>query len=200
MIECFFDCSSPWTWLAFHRLRPMAAELGVPVRWRPILVGGIFNSINPTVYAFREHGPAAKKAYAGKDLADWAAHEGLKILWPPRVFPINSVKAMRACLWLEPQGRLEDFAAEVFRRYWSEDQDIAQDAVLARIAIDLGIDPAAMLEGIQQPSIKAALKANTDEVMARGGFGSPTIFVGGDDMYFGNDRLPLVRAAVLRRL
>jgi len=41
--------------------------------------------------------------------------------------------------------------------------------------------------------------ANTDEVIRRGGFGSPTIFVGGDDMYFGNDRLPLVREAILRR-
>jgi 2-hydroxychromene-2-carboxylate isomerase len=47
--------------------------------------------------------------------------------------------------------------------------------------------------------VKAQLKANTDEVIARGGFGSPTFFVGGSDMYFGNDRLPLVRAAVLRQ-
>ncbi|MFN0183705.1 MAG: 2-hydroxychromene-2-carboxylate isomerase [Aquabacterium sp.] len=199
MIECFFDCSSPWTWLAFHRLRPMAAELGVPVTWRPILVGGVFNAVNPSVYEFRDKGVPAKKAYAGKDLEDWARHEGLEILWPPSVFPVNSVKAMRACIWLAPQGRLEDFAAEAFRRYWSEDQDISQDAVLAGIATDLGLDPAALLEGIQQPTVKAELKANTDELIARGGFGSPTIYVGGDDMYFGNDRLPLVRAAVLRR-
>ena len=54
MIECFFDCSSPWTWLGFHNLQPLAAELGVPVRWRPILVGGIFNAVNPSVYDFRE--------------------------------------------------------------------------------------------------------------------------------------------------
>jgi 2-hydroxychromene-2-carboxylate isomerase len=56
-----------------------------------------------------------------------------------------------------------------------------------------------LLAGIATPEIKAALKANTDEVIARGGFGSPTIFVGGNDMYFGNDRLGLVRDAVRRR-
>ena len=200
MIECFFDCSSPWTWLAFHRLRPLAAELGAPVRWRPILVGGIFNAVNPSVYEFRERGVPAKQAYLRKDLADWARHAGLKINFPPSVFPVNSVKAMRGCLWLEPQGRLEDFAEAVFRAYWSDDQDIAQDAVLAAVCARLGIDPAAFFGGIADPAIKARLKANGDEVIARGGFGSPTIFVGGDDMYFGNDRLPLVREAVLRRL
>ncbi|MGZ3404022.1 MAG: DsbA family protein, partial [Phenylobacterium sp.] len=60
-------------------------------------------------------------------------------------------------------------------------------------------DPAAVFEAIAQGAVKDQLRANTEELIARGGFGSPTIFVGGDDMYFGNDRLPLVRDAVLRR-
>ena len=54
MIEFYFDCSSPWTYLAFHNIQPMAAELGVAIDWKPILVGGIFNTINPSVYASRE--------------------------------------------------------------------------------------------------------------------------------------------------
>ena len=51
MIEFFFDCSSPWTYLAFHNIQPLAKELGVEISWRPILVGGIFNTVNPSVYA-----------------------------------------------------------------------------------------------------------------------------------------------------
>ncbi len=200
MIECFFDCSSPWTWLAFHHLRPLAAELGVPVRWRPILVGGIFNTVNPSVYESRQRGVPAKQAYMRKDLADWAGVAGLKILFPPTVFPVNSVKAMRGCIWLERQGRLEDFAAAVFKAYWSDDLDIAQDKVLADICDALKIDSLAFFNAIGSPDIKDQLKANVDEAIARGAFGSPTLFVGGDDMYFGNDRLALVRAAVLRRL
>ena len=200
MIEFFFDCSSPWTWLAFHHLQPMAAELGVEVRWRPVLVGGIFNAVNPSVYQFRAHGPPAKQAYLKKDLQDWARRAGLTILFPPGVFPVNSVKAMRGCLWLAPQGRLPAFAEAVFEAYWSRDQDISQDAVLAALCRQCGVDEAAFFDAIASPAVKAELKANTDEVIARGGFGSPTIFVGGDDMYFGNDRLPLVRDAVLARL
>ena len=199
MIECYFDCSSPWTWLAFHKLRPLAAELGVTVDWKPVLVGGIFNTVNPSVYESRERGVPAKQAYLRKDLMDWARHEDLDIRFPPSIFPINSVKAMRACCWLKPHGLLEAFADAVFRAYWTADRDIAQDAVLADIATSVGIDAETLLAAITTPEIKAQLKANTDEAISRGAFGSPTIIVGGDDLYFGNDRLPLVRAAVLRR-
>ncbi|HRY90166.1 MAG TPA: DsbA family protein, partial [Rubrivivax sp.] len=148
MIECFFDCGSPWTYLAFHNLRPLAAELGVPIRWRPILVGGVFNAVNPSVYAAREHPVPAKRDYMLKDLQDWARAAGVTIRMPPSVFPVNSVKAMRGCCWLEPQGLLEPFAAAVFEAYWGRDQDIAQDAVLADICGRCGIDAPAFFAAI----------------------------------------------------
>ena len=199
MIECFFDCSSPWTWLGFRGLRALAVELDEPVHWRPVLVGGIFNAVNPSVYASRDNPVPAKAAYLKKDLQDWARASAMHIVFPPTVFPVNSVKAMRACLALEPQGLLVEFAEAVFEAYWSHDRDISQDAVLRGIAAQVGADPDALLQAIRHPDIKAALKANTDEVIARGGFGSPTFFVDRDDLYFGNDRLPLIRRAVLAR-
>ena len=201
MIEFFFDCSSPWTYLGFHNIQPLAAELGVPIRWRPILVGGVFNAVNPSVYASRERPVPAKRDYMKKDLRDWARLSGLEIRMPPSVFPVNSVKAMRGCLWLDtlqPQGRLVPFATAVFEAYWGRDEDISKDEVLASVCRQCGIDEAAFFAGIAQDDIKAQLKANTDELIRRGGFGSPTMFVNGDDMYFGNDRLPLVRDALLR--
>jgi 2-hydroxychromene-2-carboxylate isomerase len=198
MIEFFFDCSSPWTYLGFHSIQPLAVELGMTIRWRPILVGGIFNSVNPSVYASREHPVPAKQAYHLKDLQDWARHAGLVIKFPPTVFPVNSVKAMRGCILLEPQGKLVPFAQALFEAYWRDDRDISNDAVLAAACERAGVAAAAYFAGIARQEIKDQLKANTDELIRRGGFGSPTLFVNGDDMYFGNDRLPLVRAALLR--
>ncbi len=202
MIEFFFDCSSPWTYLAFHNIQPLAAEFGIPITWRPILVGGIFNTINPSVYEGRAHPVPAKARYSGKDLQDWARVAGLRIKMPPSVFPVNSVKAMRMCLVLEPRGQLVSFATAVFEAYWSDDADISQDAVLRSVCerTGLGLDADALLAAQAEPAVKDQLRANTDEVMRRGGFGSPTIFVGGSDMYFGNDRLPLVRAALERAM
>src|SRR3954464_10367850 len=120
MIEFFFDCSSPWTYLAFHNIQSLAKEFDTQISWRPILVGGIFNSVNPSVYQSREAPVPAKAAYMKKDLADWARAAGLKIVFPPSVFPVNSVKAMRGCIWTAPEGRLVDFARACFQAYWSE--------------------------------------------------------------------------------
>ena len=207
MIEFFFDCSSPWTYLAFHNIQPLAAELNVPIHWKPILVGGIFNSVNPSVYEMRKHPVHAKQAYMLKDLQDWSRHAGLKIVMPPKVFPVNSVKAMRACIWLSQQDSSAQktvmiaFAKAVFEAYWARQEDISQDAVLADICERVGVDVKAFFDGISQTAIKDQLKTNTEEVISRGGFGSPTIFVpsaAGDDMYFGNDRLGLLREAIIR--
>ncbi len=131
MIEFFFDCSSPWTYLAFHNIQPLAAELGAAIRWRPFRVGGVCNSVNPSVYFAREHPVPAKQAYQLKDMQDWARHTGLAIKFPPSVFPVNSVKAMRGCILLEPQAKLVPFARAVFEAYWGDDRDISSDAVLA---------------------------------------------------------------------
>ncbi|HEU0061666.1 MAG TPA: 2-hydroxychromene-2-carboxylate isomerase [Hyphomicrobiaceae bacterium] len=198
MIEFFFDCSSPWTYLAFHNIMPLAREFEAAIVWRPILVGGIFNTINPSVYQSREKPVAAKVRYARKDLADWARMAGLTII-RPTIFPVNSVKAMRGCILLEREGKLTAFARAVFEAYWAEDRDIADDAVLADICARLAIDAAAFFAGISDQTIKNELKLNTDELIKRGGFGSPTMFVDRDDMYFGNDRLELLRAALARR-
>ena len=198
MIEFFFDCSSPWTYLAFHNIQPLAKELGVPVSWRPILVGGIFNTVNPSVYSSRETPVPLKARYMKKDLADWARSAGLAIKMPPTVFPVNSVKAMRGCIWLGNDAMVP-FATAVFKAYWGDDKDISQDSVLTEICKATGVDVDKFFTGIGDQAVKNQLKENTDEVMARGGFGSPTIFVDKTDMYFGNDRLPLIREAIERR-
>jgi 2-hydroxychromene-2-carboxylate isomerase len=197
MIEFFFDCSSPWTYLAFHNIQPLAKEFGVEISWRPVLVGGIFNAVNPSVYATRDTPVPLKARYMKKDLADWARSAGLAIKMPPTVFPVNSVKAMRGCIWLGKD--MVPFARAVFETYCGDDRDISKDEVLADICKSVGIDPQSFLKGISEQAIKDQLKANTDEVVERGGFGSPTIFVNKADMYFGNDRMPLIREALQRR-
>ncbi|HTW69976.1 MAG TPA: 2-hydroxychromene-2-carboxylate isomerase [Acetobacteraceae bacterium] len=198
-IECFFDCSSPWTYFAFENLLRMQQELGVTVAWRPILVGGVFNAVNPSVHDSREKPVPLKQAYGKKDQMDWARFLGIRMHYRPTVFPVNSVKAMRGCILLEPEGKLVPFARATFEAYWGDDQDISQAPVLSEICRKVGVNPDTFFAGIEQQAIKDKLRATTQELMDRGGFGSPTMFVGGDDMYFGNDRMPLIRDAVLRR-
>lgn len=194
-LEFFFDCSSPWTYLAFEGIQPIAARHGVAIDWKPILVGGVFNAVNQEVYAARANPNPRRFDYMRKDLQDWARLYGLEIGWPA-VFPVNSVKAMRGALVALDEGRLVPYARAVFQRYWRDLADISQAATVAGIAESVGLDAASLMQRIDQPEIKDRLRRNTEDLVARGGFGTPTIFVGHEDMYFGNDRLTLVDAAL----
>jgi 2-hydroxychromene-2-carboxylate isomerase len=196
-LEFFYDVGSPWTYLAFSRIETLAAAHAATLVFRPILVGGVFNAVNEDVYRMRANPNPRKARYHAKDLQDWAQLYGLTIRWPS-VFPLNSVKAMRAALAAGERDRLVPWSRACFEAYWGRDQDLAQDAVLEQIAVRVGLDPVWLLARIHKPEVKEKLRANTDELVARGGFGSPTLFVNRTDMYFGNDRLPLVEAALGR--
>ena len=118
----------------------------------------------------------------------------------PRVFPVNSARAMRGAIFAEEHDRLVPWSRAVFEAYWGDDQDISQAAVLEALASKVGLDPAALLAATDNPAYKQALRSNTDDLIERGGYGSPTMFINGDDMYFGNDRLPLVEARLQQLL
>jgi 2-hydroxychromene-2-carboxylate isomerase len=195
-LEFFFDCSSPWTYLAFHAVQPLAAESGAELVWRPILVGGVFNAVNKSVYEQRAQPVPAKARYYAKDLRDWARAYGLAI-GQPTVFPVNSVRAMRGAFVALEHDRLAPYARAAFEAYWGDDRDISQPEVLAAIAEKVGLPRDEYFRKIESDAYKAKLRASTDELIERGGFGSPTLFVNGTDMYFGNDRLELVRRALL---
>ena len=196
-LEFFYDVGSPWTYLAFSQIERLATERGALLSYRPILVGGVFNAVNDDVYRMRAQPNPRKARNHAKDLQDWARLYGLVIRWPS-VFPLNSVKAMRGALAADEKDRLVPWSRGCFEAYWGRGEDLSLDAVLEPLAVRAGLDPAWLLARLAKPELKEKLRANTDELVARGGFGSPTMFVNQTDMYFGNDRLPLVEAALRR--
>ncbi|MBZ0324949.1 MAG: 2-hydroxychromene-2-carboxylate isomerase [Alphaproteobacteria bacterium] len=197
-VEFFFDYSSPWTYLAFDRIERVCAEAGAELIWKPFLVGGVFNAVNPSVYKNRENPVPAKDAYYKKDLQDWARYCGIAI-GSPSVFPVNSVKAMRGCFLAIEAGRISDYAVAFFKAYWTDDRDISQDEVVADLVAGVGMDPDAFFAGIARQEVKDKLRETTDELIARGGFGSPTFYLDRGDMYFGNDRIEIIADAIRRK-
>ncbi len=195
-LEFYFDCSSPWTYLAFESMQPFLQNPQVEVQWKPFLVGGVFNSINPSVYQNREQPVPVKQAYYDKDLQDWSAYVGVPIGNPP-VFPVNSVKIMRGAFVAIEHDVLVAYARLAFQRYWGELRDISQDDEVTKIAEEVGLNGSEFWQKITSQAYKDRLRDNTDNLMERGGFGSPTFFLNGDDMYFGNDRLGLIQRKIL---
>ena len=197
-IEFFYDYSSPWTYFASTRIEDFCARNKAELVWKPFLVGGVFNKVNPSVYQRRENPIPPKDAYYRKDMMDWARFLGLTIV-KPSVFPVNSVKALRGAFVAIEDGTISPYSRAVFEAYWRDDKDISQDAVLREIVQKVGMDTDAFFTKIADDRIKKKLFETTDELIARGGFGTPTFFIDGGDMYFGNDRFELMQAALDRK-
>ena len=130
-LEFFFDCSSPWTYLAFTRLPAILERTGATVVWRPILVGGVFNEVNRDVYDRRANPEPRKASYYEKDLQDWARLCGIRIGKPP-VFPVRAVAVMRLAIAAEEKGALVPFARAAFETYWGDLEDISRPDIWRR--------------------------------------------------------------------
>ena len=194
-IEYYLDCSSPWTYLSFRGILDLQRKKDFEIVWKPILVGGIFNSINPSVYESRKNPVKEKAAYSQKDLKDWSELREITINWPTK-FPVNSVKAMRGAFYFIDKGGIEFYLEDVFQGYWTNGKDISDTDYLSLIAEENGGKALEYLEFISTDEAKQRLINNTQELIDRGGFGSPTFFLDDQDMFFGNDRIQLIEQRI----
>lgn len=182
-IEFFFDIVSPYSYLASTQMAGLATRSGAQVRWRPFLLGGVMKAVGN-----EPPGNLPPRAvYMLRDLQRWAAAYRVPFTWP-HVFPLNTLATQRVLCSLE-EAEVPALAARLFHAYWVDGMDLSQPAVLSGL---VGIERMARSG---DPANKARLLANTQEAVARGAFGAPTLFVG-DQMFFGNDRLPFVEQAV----
>ena len=201
-IECFFDCASPWSYIGVSNLLTLTARLGIEVNWRPVVVGFVFAEVNQGLYMERRlSAPPLKLAYENRELKAWAEHAGLILNSPPKCgHPVNTVKCMRGCIALEPSGKLVPFATAAYEALWRDGRNLGEDAVLADICRQIGVDPEEFFALIDAQEPKVLLKANVDEFVRRGGFGVPTFYVDDALMLFGNNRMRLVEHQLRRRL
>ena len=163
-LEYFLDCSSPWTYLSFMGVLDLMERKDFKIIWKPILVGGIFNSINPSVYESRKNPIKEKLDYSQKDLADWAQYRDITINWP-KIFPINSVRAMRGAFYFIDNGNIESYLEFIFKSYWSDGKDISSDDFLSAVAGKLDVSPDIFFEFINQSETKTRLINNTQELI-----------------------------------
>jgi 2-hydroxychromene-2-carboxylate isomerase len=200
-LEFFFDLASPWTCLAFHNIQPLAEKMDATIVWRPFLVGGVHNQVNQAYVEARANNQGSPKwRQLIQSLQDGSALSGVEMNFPGPFFPLRSVNAMRFCCVLEDdQPALLRFATAGFEAYFTHQLNLDDPDVLEQVARDAGFDGEALRRRSQEAAIKDRLRANTDEAVARGAFGSPSIFVPfgvGERLYFGNDQLPLVEWAL----
>jgi 2-hydroxychromene-2-carboxylate isomerase len=182
-IEFWFEFASTYSYLAAERIEKLAT--GVPVVWRPFLLGPIFNSQGWNNSPFNIY--PVKGSYMWRDMERLTQDYGLK-LKRPSAFPRNGLLAARVALAHDKEPWIGDFVRAVYRANFAEDGEISDPAVLAGIVQTLKLDPAAVLAAANAEPNKAALKAQTERAMNLGLFGAPSFTVG-EELFWGNDRL-----------
>jgi 2-hydroxychromene-2-carboxylate isomerase len=191
-LEFFFDFGSPTSYLASTQLPKLAADCGATLVWRPMLLGGVFkatgNASPVTV--------PAKGRWMFQDLALWARRYGVELTMNPH-FPINTLTLMRgaAGLQMRQPADFERYVEAVYRAMWVTPCNMGDPAVMAEVLQRAGFDVAAFTALVGDAEVKAKLVADTEEAVARGVFGAPTVFVA-ERMFFGQDRLEFVREAL----
>jgi 2-hydroxychromene-2-carboxylate isomerase len=190
-VEFYFDFGSPYSYLAYKALPAIAAARGAQILWRPMLLGGVFKATG-------NHSPAeiaAKSAWMQRDMERWAARYGAAFKRNPH-FPINTLTLMRGAAGMQLRGMdFGKYAETIFRAMWAEPRNLGDAQELAAVLREAGFDPSEFQSLVNDAAVKERLKQQTEEAVARGVFGAPTFFVG-DEMFWGQDRLDFVAAAL----
>jgi 2-hydroxychromene-2-carboxylate isomerase len=191
-VEFFFDVGSPTTYLAWTQLPGLCDAAGAELVYRPMLLGGVFQATGNASPA----NVAAKGRYMDHDMGRFARRYGVPLASNP-FFPINTLMLMRGATGVQMRApqRFLDYLRGVFHAMWVAPQNMNDPGIAAQALASAGFDPAEVMGWAGEADVKAALRATTEEAVARGAFGAPTMFVG-TEMFFGQDRLEFVREAL----
>src|SRR5262245_38306113 len=174
-MEFWYEFGSTYSYPAVMRIEKLAGEAGVGVRWRPFLLGPIFQTLGWNDSAFNIF--AAKGRDMLRDLARVCKAEGLPLKLPPAKFPQNGLKAARLALAGMSEGWTPSFTRAVFAANYAEQKDISEEATLRPILAALGVDAHAAFSAANTPENKDALRRQT-EAASRGLFGAPSFTIG----------------------
>jgi len=188
-VDFFFDFSCPWSYLALVRLRDATDRNGARIRFKPVSVHELLATENPGLQASRLSDNPAKAVWQQDDLKLWARFWGLTIK-PGANWPFEATNPAMGMIAACDAGRGLEFALQVFAEYFGEGGDINDPAILGRIAAGVGMDTEKNRQ-ISNDILRTQVEQNTLELIRRGGFGTPSMFIR-DQLFFGNDRIPLV--------
>ena len=184
-LEFWFEFASNYSYLSVMRIEACAARRGVPVRWRPFLLGPIFRSFGWKTSPFVLQ--KAKGDYVWQDMARQCRKYDLA--WTrPSGFPRSALLPLRVALVGAERDWIGAYCRRVMSINFGEDREIDTNKVVTEVLAALGLPARQIIDEAQSEENKLRLRQQTEMAAQRGIFGAPMFFVG-EDMFWGNDRL-----------
>jgi len=186
-IEFIYDCVSPNAYYVWQPLKDIAAKHGAAIVVTPVFLGAMHTLTGNTPPMVRDEAIKGKNAYALLETRRFIAKHGLTKWRMNPIFPFHSLPLQRMLISLD-QSERPAFMDATLAALWEGELDVNDAGALAKAIEDAGFNAQALFAAAQQPEIKDAVKAATQDAVARGVFGIPSFFVG-DELFFGKERL-----------
>ena len=182
LIDFYFDFISPYSYLAFNKLKSLNKDNQININYKPILLGGLHNLGGITAPAFNER----KMKNMKNDCELIATKNNIHFKWNTK-FPINSLYLMRGYLLINDDLK-EKYFDFCFNAYWKDNIDITDEKNISIILENIGFNKKDFFDGIKDLKIKEKLKDLTKNAFDKDIFGAPT-FVVNNKIFWGQDRL-----------
>ncbi len=185
---------SPWTYLGHQRFCDMAAKAGANIELKMMDLGQVFSVSGGLPLGQRS---AQRQAYRLQELARWRDSLKLPLTVQPQFFPANGLLATLITLHVRDTvstAAALGFLGAVLKAVWADEQNIADEAVLAQLLTAQGLD-AGLVTTAQNDAAQAAYAKDTADAIAAGVFGSPSYLIG-NQLFWGQDRLQFVESAL----
>jgi 2-hydroxychromene-2-carboxylate isomerase len=194
LVEFFYCASCPSSYLAFVRLQEVAIRTGATVALRPVVAAWLPSAGAAGSISGDAHDAATR--YALKDLGDWARFCGVTLTRPlPPACDAGWVQ--RGAIVAGEARRSRAYAAAAFEARFGLGRDLAGREAALALAVHCGLEAGAFAAALDSAGTRSALTDNGDELLRRGGFATPAMFLG-EDMFVGHERVPLLEWAVMR--
>jgi len=191
-IPLFFDYTCPWAYIGSARAEAYFADQGIAVDFKPVYLKQMKEPmIGPEPVGERSYGPR-KASYYARLRSNWAESCGVAFGDADKLVRADTALLLKGALVAREQQRLREYHYPAYRARWVDGDDVSQPAVVHRLLEQAGLDGDQCLEKAQSGEFDQKLSAVTEEAMALGVFGVPTIVIAGRVLW-GNDQFEMAR-------
>jgi len=191
-IPLFFDYTCPWAYIGSARAEAYFADQGIAVDFKPVYLKQMKEPmIGPEPVGERSYGPR-KASYYARLRSNWAESCGVAFGDADELVRADTALLLKGALVAREQQRLREYHYPAYRARWVDGDDVSQPAVVHRLLEQAGLDGDQCLEKAQSGEFDQKLSAVTEEAMALGVFGVPTIVIAGRVLW-GNDQFEMAR-------